>query len=144
MEELIGVFSTENSQGLINRENGGEFSASTTQNGKKICHLLTNFKTASFKCFELTIYCNYTTEKILCLFSGVDSSLSAKINVLGKNGDQTFSLKYMNGEIFVEANSNTTMLEVRLKPLFGLLFSDIVMKIDNNADLSNAVELAIF
>ena len=72
------------------------------------------------------------------------NSLTLNVNKLGKNGNQMFRLKNIDGNIYIETESDTSLLEMRVKPLFGFLLSQIVMNVTNDIDLSSAKLLAEF
>ena len=55
-----------------------------------------------------------------------------------------FRLKQIDGNIYIESESDTTVLEIRVKPLFGIDSSQIVMNVSNEIDLSSAKLLAEF
>lgn len=117
----------------------------TYQKGKKIFHLF-SFPSSDegFRGFELFAYCNYTTIKCIFLFYGQLPSFTINTNILGKDGVQMFHLKQIDGNIYIETESDTTVFEVRVKLLFGINSSQIVMNVSNEIDLSSAKLLAEF
>ena len=143
MGGLLPDFSTNNTKGLSTINNGGEYHASAPGGGEKICKLF-SFSDDAFRTFELFTYCNYTTVKVLCLMYGSGQSIKINVNILGKNGVQTFSIKELNGNIYLVANSITSVFEVRMKPTYGIKTQNIVMEYSNGVDLSGANQLASF
>lgn len=99
---------------------------------------------STFRAFELSVYCNYTTIKSIILLYGEYTSLVVKVNSLGKNGELKFRLKNIDNNIYIETESDTSMLEVRVKLLFGIQSSEIIMNVTNEIDLSSAKQLAEF
>ena len=75
---------------------------------------------------------------------GEYTSLVAKVNSLGKNGEHKFRLKNIDNNIYIETESDTSILEVRVKLLFGIQSSEIIMNVTNEIDLSSAKQLAEF
>lgn len=146
MGGLLPSFSNKELKGFMTINNGGDFYMNTSQIGKKIFHLfsISSSSSNSFRGFELFAYCNYTTIKCIFLFYGQYPSFTIKTNSLGKNGVQMFRLKQIDGNIYIESESDTTVLEIRVKPLFGIDSSQIVMNVSNEIDLSSAKLLAEF
>lgn len=142
---LLPSFSNKKLKGFMTIDNVGEFYMNISQIGKKIFHLFSiNSSGTSFRGFELFAYCNYTTIKCIFLFYGQYPSFTINTNILGKDGIQMFRLKQIDGNIYIESESDTTVLEIRVKPLFGINSSQIVMNVSNEIDLSSAKLLAEF
>ena len=145
MGGLLPSFGKTESKGFVTINNGGDYYVTTSKNGEKIFHLFSlSSSGSSFRGVELTAYCNYTTIKCILLMHGDLNSLTLNVNKLGKNGNQMFRLKNIDGNIYIETESDTSLLEMRVKPLFGFLLSQIVMNVTNDIDLSSAKLLAEF
>lgn len=141
MGELLPNFSKTKSKGMMSMSNGGEYHIATSKQGKKIFKLFSIPTGTGFRSFELYAYCNYTTVKAICLLHGDSPSFNCKINLLGKNGDEVFYLKNLNGDVYLEVDTSTTMLEVRVKPIHALSSTQIALNVANDVDLSNAKPL---
>jgi uncharacterized alkaline shock family protein YloU len=142
---LLPNFSKKESRGFSTMNNGGEFHIGMSNVGKKILHLFSISASGNtFRAFELSVYCNYTTIKSIILLHGEYTSLVAKVNSLGKNGEHKFRLKNIDNNIYIETESDTSILEVRVKLLFGIRSSEIIMNVTNEIDLSSAKQLAEF
>lgn len=142
---LLPNFSKKESRGFSTMNNGGEFHIGMSNVGKKILHLFSISASGNtFRAFELSVYCNYTTIKSIILLYGEYTSLFVKVNSLGKNGEHKFRLKNIDNNIYIETESDTSILEVRVKLLFGIQSSEIIMNVTNEIDLSSAKQLAEF
>lgn len=141
MEGLLPIFGIKNNRGLLDINNGGEYKALINKSGEKVIHLLSIPSDSAVRAFELTIYCNYTILKCELIIYGLLESLMCKKNILGKDGIQEFSLKSINENIYLFSYSDTSLFDVRLKPLVGIENSFIVNQFVNEIDLSFAKKL---